>query len=156
MVFNKKNIGLVVAIFLGVGLVAVSVYAQQMQHHGRGGSLSVLMRAAQLTPDQKTQARSIMQANRSTFRDIFSQLSPLRQKVNGQLFSTGTVDPALLSQINSLQGQLEQARLNVFQQVWQLLNSAQQSQVASLYSQLQASNAQRRSLWQSLHQTPAR
>jgi hypothetical protein len=83
-------------------------------------------------------------------------LSPLRQKVNSQLFSTGTADPTLLSQVNSLQGRLEQARLSVFQQVWQLLNSAQQSQVASVYSQLQASNAQRRSLWQSLHQTPAR
>jgi Spy/CpxP family protein refolding chaperone len=156
MVLNKKNIGLVVAILLGVGLVAVSVRAQQMRHHGRGGSLSLLMRAAQLTADQKTQVHTIMQANRSTFRDIFSQLGPLRQKLNSQLFSTGTADPTLLSQINSLQSQLAQARLNVFQQVWQLLNSAQQSQVASVYSQLQASNAQRRSLWQSLHQTPAR
>ncbi|MFI5223807.1 MAG: Spy/CpxP family protein refolding chaperone [Nitrospirales bacterium] len=156
MVLDKRNIGLVIGIVLGVGLIALPVHAQQMQHHGRGGSVSLLMRAAQLTPDQKTQARSIIQANRSTFRDIFSQLSPLRQKVNSQLFSTGTVDPTLLSQINSLQGQLEQARLNVFQQVWQLLNSAQQSQVASVYSQVQASNAQRRSLWQSLEQTPTR
>src|SRR5262245_65458638 len=108
------------------------------------------MRAAQLTPDQKTQVHSIMQANHSTFRDIFSQLSPLRQKLNSQLFSTGTADPTLLNQINSLRGQLEQERLNVFQQVWQLLNSTQQSQVASVYSQLQASNAQRRRMCKSL------
>jgi Spy/CpxP family protein refolding chaperone len=157
MELNKRNIGLVVAILLGIGLVAAPVRAQQMQHHGRGGGeLALLMRGAQLTADQKTQVHSIMQANRSTFRDIFSQLSPLRQKLNDQLFSTGTADPALLSQINALRGQLEQARLNVFQQVWQLLNSAQQSQVASVYSQLQASNAQRRSVWQSLQQTPTR
>lgn len=156
MMFTKRNISLVTAIVLGVGLVAFTVQAQEMRHRGRGGSLSLLMRAAQLTPDQKAQVRSIMEANRTTFRDIFSQLSPLRQKLNSQLFSTGMVDPTLLNQINSLQGQLEQARLNVFQQVWQLLNSAQQSQVASVYSQLQASNAQRRSLWQSLHQAPAR
>jgi Spy/CpxP family protein refolding chaperone len=153
MVLNRKNITVVGAILLGVGLVALPVLAQQMRHHGRG-SLSLLMRAAQLTPDQKTQARSIMEANRSTFRDIFSQLGPLRQKLNNQLFSTGTADPALLSQINSLQAELAQARVNAFQQVWQLLNSAQQSQVASVYSQLQAANVQRRSVWQSLHQTP--
>jgi hypothetical protein len=154
MVLNRKNITVVGAILLGVGLVALPVLAQQMRHHGRGTSLSLLMRAAQLTPDQKTQARSIMEANRSTFRDIFSQLGPLRQKLNNQLFSTGTADPALLSQINSLQAELAQARVNAFQQVWQLLNSAQQSQVASVYSQLQAANVQRRSVWQSLHQTP--
>ena len=156
MVLNKRNIGLVLGIVFVVGSVAVPVHAQEIRHHGRRGSLFLLMRAAQLTPDQKTQVRSIMQANRSTFRDIFSQLGPLRQKLNSQLFSTGTADPALLTQINSLRGQLEQARLNVFQQVWQLLNSAQQSQVASVYSQLQAANAQRRSMWQSLQQTPTR
>jgi len=155
MMLNKRNIGLVIGVAFIVGSVAVPVRAQEMRHHGRGGSLFLLMRAAQLTPDQKTQVHSIMQGNRSTFRDIFSQLGPLRQKLNSQLFSTGTADPTLLNQINSLRGQLEQARLNVFQQVWQLLNSAQQSQVASVYSQLQASNAQRRSMWQSLQQTPA-
>src|SRR4029077_6454816 len=155
MVLNRKNISLVVgAVFLGVGLLALPVRAQQMRHHGKGGNLSLLMRAAQLTADQKTQVHSIMQANRSTFKDIFSQLTPLRQKLNSQLFSTGTADPNLLSQISSLQSQLAQARLSTFQQVWHLLNSTQQSQVASVYSELQASNAQRRSMWQSLHQTP--
>jgi Spy/CpxP family protein refolding chaperone len=154
MLLNRKNVGLVVAVLLGVGLLALPVRAQEMRHHRRGGGLFLLMRAAQLTADQRTQVRSIMQANRSTFKDIFSQLGPLRQKLNSQLFSTGTADPNLLSQISSLQNQVAQARLSVFQQVWQLLNSAQQSQVASVYSQLQAANAQRRSMWQSLHQSP--
>jgi Spy/CpxP family protein refolding chaperone len=154
MLLNRKNVGLVVAVLLGVGLLALPVRAQEMPHHRRGGGLLLLMRAAQLTTDQRTQVRSIMQANRSTFKDIFSQLGPLRQKLNSQLFSTGTADPNLLSQISSLQNQVAQARLSVFQQVWQLLNSAQQSQVASVYSQLQAANAQRRSMWQSLHQSP--
>lgn len=154
MLLNRKNVSLVVAVLLGVGLLALPVRAQEMRHHRRGGGLFLLMRAAQLTADQRTQVRSIMQANRSTFKDIFSQLGPLRQKLNSQLFSTGTADPNLLSQISSLQNQVAQARLSVFQQVWQLLNSAQQSQVASVYSQLQAANAQRRSMWQSLHQSP--
>jgi Spy/CpxP family protein refolding chaperone len=154
MVFNKKNISLVGAVLLGAGLLALPLRAQEMRHHGRGGSLSLLMRAAQLTADQKTQVHSIMQANRSNFKDIFSQLGPLRQKLNSQLFSTGTADPNLVSQISSLQSQLAQARLSTFQQVWQLLDSTQQSQVASVYSQLQTANAQRRSMWQSLHQPP--
>jgi hypothetical protein len=154
MVLNRKNITLVGAVFLGVGLLALPVRAQQMRHHGRGGNLSLLMRAAQLRPDQKTQVHSIMQANRANFKGVFSQLGPLRQKLNSELFSTGTADPNLVSQISSLQSQLEQARLSTFQQVWQLLDSTQQSQVASVYSQLQTANAQRRSMWQSLHQTP--
>ena len=81
MMLNKRNIGLVIGIVFVLGSVAVPVHAQEMRHHGRGGSLFLLMRAAQLTPDQKTQVHSIMQANRSTFRDIFSQLGPLRQKL---------------------------------------------------------------------------
>lgn len=152
MVLNRKHISLVGAALIAVGLLTLPVHAQ-MRHHGRGGGLALLIRAAQLRPDQKTAVHGIMQASRSSNTGIFSQLRELRQKVNSSLFSTGTADPNDLSTISSLQGQLAQARVKVFQQVWQLLDSTQQSQVASVYAQLQAVNAQRQSMWQSLHQT---
>ncbi len=151
MVVNKKFISLAGAVLLAAGLWTFPANAQ-VQRHWRGGGVFLLIRAAQLTPDQKTQVRTIMQASASTYKNIFSQLRPLRQNVNSQLFSTGNADPSLLSQISSLQNQLAQQRLSVFQQIWQLLTPAQQSQVATVYAQFQAANAQKQGIWQSLGQ----
>jgi hypothetical protein len=155
MVLNKKYIAMAGALVIAVGLWSLSVHAQ-MPHHGRrggdGGGLFLLMRAAQLRPDQKTQVHTIMQTNWQNNKDLFTQLRTLREKVNGSLFSTGTADPSLVNQISALEGQLAQNRLTVFQQVWALLDSTQQSRVSSFYTQLQAERAQRQNTWKSLQQ----
>ena len=155
MVSSKKYIAMAGALVIAVGLWSLSVHAQ-MPHHGRrggdGASLFLLMRAAQLRPDQKTQVHTIMQTNWQNNKDLFTQLRTLREKVNGSLFSTGTADPSLVNQISALEGQLAQNRLTVFQQVWALLDSTQQSRVSSFYTQLQAERAQRQNTWKSLRQ----
>ena len=155
MVLNKKYIAMAGALVIAMGVWSLSVHAQ-MPHHGRrggdGASLFLLMRAAQLRPDQKTQVHTIMQTNWQNNKDLFTQLRTLREKVNSSLFSTGTADPSLVNQLNALQGQLAQNRLTVFQQVWALLDSTQQSRVSSFYTQLQAERAQRQNTWKSLQQ----
>ncbi len=155
MVSSKKYIAMAGALVIAVGVWSLSVHAQ-MPHHGRrggdGASLFLLMRAAQLRPDQKTQVHTIMQTNWQNNKDLFTQLRTLREKVNSSLFSTGTADPSLVNQISALQGQLAQDRLTVFQQVWALLDSTQQSRVSSVYAQLQAERAQRQNTWKSLQQ----
>lgn len=154
MVFDAKHFKLTaVLVLLAVGLWILPGYAQM--HHGRRGSaggpnLFFLMRAAQLTPDQKTQVQTLMQNSRQNSHQLFSQLMPLRQQLNSALYSTGTADPNLVSQINGLESQLQQERFGVFQQVWSLLNSTQKNQVATMYAQLQANRAQRQSTWKSL------
>ena len=155
MVSKTKHFGLIAAIIiLGVGLWALPSFAQM--RHGRGGAggpnLLFLMRAAQLTPDQKTQVHALMQNSRQNSQQIFSQLMPLRQQVNSALYSTGTANANLISQVNGLESQLQQERYSVFQQVWSLLNSTQQNQVTTLYSQMAANRAQRQNTWKSLHQ----
>src|SRR5580765_196500 len=121
---------------------------------GRAGgpNLFFLMRAANLTPDQKTQVHTLMQNSRQNSQQIVSQLMPLRQQLDSALYSTGTANPSLISQVNGLESQLQQERYSVFQQVWSLLNSTQQNQVATLYSQMAANRAQRLNAWKSLHQ----
>jgi hypothetical protein len=155
MLSSKKYLAMAGALVIAVGLWSLSVHAQ-MPHHGRrggdGASLFLLMRAAQLRPDQKTQVHTIMQTNWQNNKDLFTQLRTLREKVNGSLFSTGTADPSLVNQISALEGQLAQNRLTVFQQVWALLDSTQQSRVSSFYTQLQAERAQRQNTWKSLQQ----
>ena len=155
MLSSKKYLAMAGALVIAVGLWSLSVHAQ-MPHHGRrggdGASLFLLMRAAQLRPDQKTQVHTIMQTNWQNNKDLFTQLRTLREKVNGSLFSTGTADPSLVNQSSALEGQLAQNRLTVFQQVWALLDSTQQSRVSSFYTQLQAERAQRQNTWKSLQQ----
>ena len=157
MVFKTKHYGILAAliILLGVGLWALPSFAQM--RHGRGGgfggpNLFFLMRAAQLTPDQKTQVHTLLQNSRQNSKQIFSQLMPLRQQLNQSLYSTGTADTGLISQINGLESQLQQERYSVFQQVWSLLDSTQKNRVTTLYSQLAANRAQRMETLKSLQQ----
>ena len=153
MVLNKRYIAIAAGLVIAVGLLSLPVHAQ-MPHHGRrgGNGLFLLMRAAQLRPDQKTQVHTIMQSNWQNGKGLFTQLRTLREKLNSSLFSTGTADPSLVNQISALEGQLAQNRLAVFQQVWALLDSSQQSRVTSFYTQLQAERAQRQNTWKSLQQ----
>jgi hypothetical protein len=155
MVLHKKYIAIAAGLVIAVGLWSLPIHAQ-MPHHGRrggdGASLFLLMRAAQLRPDQKTQVHTIMQTNWQNNKELFTQLRGLRDQLNSSLFSTGTADPSLVNQISALQGQLAQNRLAVFQQVWALLDSSQQSRVTSFYTQLQAERAQRENTWKSLRQ----
>ena len=154
---NRKYVGITVAVaLLVVGALTLPGMAQMRPHHGghgQGPNLFFLLRAAQLSDTQKTQMRTIFQNSRQNNRQILSQLMPLRQQLNTSLYTTGTVDTSLLAQINALQSQLQQARLNVFQQVWsQVLSQTQQSQVAAAFAQFQANRAQREGIWKSLKQ----
>ena len=154
---NPKPAGITVVVaLLVVSALATPGFAQMQPRQGgnrQGPSLFFLMRAAQLTDAQKTQVRTILQNSRQNTQQILSQLMPLRRQLSTSLYTTGTVDPSLLAQINESQSQLQQARLNVFQQVWsQVLSQTQQSRVAAAFSEFQANRAQRESIWKSLKQ----
>jgi hypothetical protein len=145
-----------IALLLVIGVTLPGV-AQMRRHggHREGANMFFLMRAAQLSDAQKTQVRTIFQNNRATMQQIMTQLVPLRRQLATSLYTTGTADPNLLAQINTLQGQLQQARISVFEQVWsQVLNAGQQKQVATAFSQMQANRAQNESFWKSLKQQP--
>jgi len=158
MVFKTRDFAILAVILVIVlGLSAWSLPSYAQMRHGRGGmaggpNIFFLMRAAELTPDQKTQVHSLLQNSRENTKQIFSQLMPLRQQLNSSLYSTGTADTNLINQVNGLENQLKQERYSVFQQVWSMLNSTQQSRVTSLYSQMAANRAQRMEAWKSLHQ----
>lgn len=156
MVFQTKRFRMTgVLALLAVGLWFGPAFAQM--HHRRGAgaggpNLFFLMRAAQLTPDQKTQVQSLIKNNRENSQSLFTQLRSLREQLNTALYSTGTADSSLLSQINGLEAQLQQERLSTFQQVWSMLSTTQKNQVTTLYSQLQADRAQRESAWKAIRQ----
>jgi hypothetical protein len=158
MRLNRKYVSITAAIaLLIVGALAIPAMSQMRPRHGggrgQGPNLFFLMRAAQLSDAQKAQMKTIFQTNRQNTQPIVSQLMPLRQQLNSSLFTTGSADPSIVNQIAALQSQLQQARLNTFQQVWsQVLNSTQQSQVAAAYAKFAANRAQRQNDWKSSHQ----
>ena len=158
MVFKTRDFAILAVILVIVlGLSAWSLPSYAQMRHGRGGmaggpNVFFLMRAAQLTPDQKTQVQTLLQNSRQNTKQIISQLMPLRQQLNSSLYSTGTADANLINQVNGLENQLRQERYSVFQQVWSMLNSGQQSRVTTLYSQMAANRAQRLEAWKSLQQ----
>ena len=158
MVFKVKQFGIValtLIVILGLGVWSVPSYAQM--RHVRGGmaggpNLFFLMHAAQLTPDQKTQVHTLLQNSRQNTKQIISKLMPLRQQLNSALYSTGTADANLISQVNGLENQLQQERYSIFQQVCSMLNSTQQNRVTTMYSQMAANRAQRLEAWKSMQQ----
>ena len=158
MRLNRKYVSITAAIaLLIVGALAIPAMSQMRARHGggrgQGPNLFFLMRAAQLSDAQKGQMKAIFQSNRQTNQPIVSQLMSLRQQLNSSLFTTGSADPSTVNQIAALRTQLEQARLATFQQVWsQVLNSTQQSQVATAFAQFQAKRAQHLNEWKSSHQ----
>jgi hypothetical protein len=157
MRLNRKYISITAAVaLLIVGALALPAMSQMRPRHGghgQGPNLFFLMRAAQLSDTQKADVKTFAQNNRQANQPIFSQLMTLRQQLNSSLFTTGTADPTLVGQIASLQGQLEQARLNTFQQVWsKVLTDPQRSQVATAFAQFQANRAQQQNNWKSLKQ----
>ena len=84
MVFKTRHfttLAVILGIILGLSAWSLPSYAQM--RHGRRGmaggpNIFFLMRAAELTPDQKTQVHSLLQNSRQNTKQIISQLMPLR------------------------------------------------------------------------------
>jgi hypothetical protein len=82
MVFKAKHVT-ILAVILGIvlGLSAWSLPSYAQMRHGRGGmaggpNIFFLMRAAQLTPDQKTQVQTLLQNSRQNTKQIISSSCP--------------------------------------------------------------------------------
>ena len=142
---------------LGAGLLAAAagpLAAQEMHGHfghGEHGYLGFLQ-GVTLTADQKAQMHGILKANMQQMKSQWHQLHALHEQIGSELASTATVSPATLAaqqqQVETLQSQLDQARLSAALQVRQLLSSDQLSQAASVHSQLTALHQQERAVMQ--------
>jgi len=163
----KRKVGLAVAVavLLMLPLVPRLVRAQ-MGHHGgieqcalmghgdgmMGGmsALPIFLRAANLTPAQQAQVKTIMQSNRSAMRSHFDQIRKAREEIASKLFSTGAVTASDLSaqttQIANAQQQLLQDQLNVALQVRAILTPTQLQKVAQFHQQFESLHQQMRAL----------
>lgn len=146
-----------------VGLVALLAWAAparaQEAHFmpprpgGDAGMLLPLMlRSAELTPDQQAKVREVIAAHRATTRAIVQQLHQAQAELADKLFAAGAVQEADLAaplqQIGQLRAQLLQASVRVALEVRTLLTPEQLAKAAQVKDRMRALESEMRQLLQ--------
>ena len=157
----KKKWSLVIVGLVAVSLCAATVYGQHrfgmgwrgskgMMGDGPGMMLPLLLRGADLTPEQKTQVHHIMDTHRATFQTLFGQLRTAQGEVTNKLFAPGEIKAEDLTsqvqQVTQLRGQLLQEGLKTALEVRGVLTPEQLAKAAQRKARMQALHAEMRSL----------
>ena len=160
MICRTKIIGVTGCLLVAVCIWSLPVEAQlRSGPHERGGmagdgagiALPLLLRGANLTPDQKAQVQQIMANHRAILRDLFSQLRAAQDQMANKIFSTGKLQETDLApqaqQIAQLRNQLADEGLRVVLEIRGILTPEQLAKASQLKSQMQSLHSQMRSLW---------
>ncbi|HEV8673248.1 MAG TPA: periplasmic heavy metal sensor [Methylomirabilota bacterium] len=119
---------------------------------GPGMLLPVVLRAANLTPDQDAQVRQILAAHRPAFRSLREQLRAVQEAMADKLFGPGGVQTAdfapLLQQSAQLREQLVQEGLKVALEVRAVLTPDQLAKASQVKDRLKALRAEERLLFE--------
>ena len=165
----KKKWSLVTVGLVAVSLCAATVYGQHrfggmgwkgrkgmmgdgpgMMGDGPGMMLPLLLRGADLTPEQKTQVQGIMANHREQFHTLFSQVRAAQKDLADKLFASEAVTVDKLApqvqQVTQLRGQLLQEGLKTALEVRGVLTPEQLTKAAQRRDRLQALHAEMRSL----------
>lgn len=131
---------------LTTSIMASSVAAQMpMRARGPGGPgggvmLGVPLHALNLTPDQQSQARSILSTYRASTRPIVDQLRQAHASLSDKLLTSGQVQTAdiqsQLQQISQLRGQLLQLSAQATVDIRNLLTPDQLTSAAQTKDKL--------------------
>jgi Spy/CpxP family protein refolding chaperone len=138
-----------------LALPAGGAQAQMMggMHGKMGGGmpgLRLLLKAANLTPDQRNQVHDLMRSTHEQIRPLVQQMHQLHEQIADKLAGTGSVTLAdltpLQQQINSIQGQVQQLRLKAALQIRGMLTPDQLSRVAAMHQKMEALHQQMRDI----------
>ena len=151
----------IAGVLLLVALSATPALAQGPGHEsssmrwsgGRGdGELWLMIRAANLTPDQQTRVRAILSAHRATARPLIEQLRQAQQELGGKLLAPGPVQAAdlqpQLQRIGQLRDQLAQDSAGAALEVRAVLTPEQLARVAQTKERLRQLREEMRQLVQ--------
>ena len=120
---------------------------------GRGeGELALMIRAANLTPEQQTRVREILSAHRAAARPVVEQLRRAQAELGDKLLATGPVQAAdlqpLLQRINQLRDQLARGSATTALEVRAVLTPEQLARVAQTKERLSQLREEMRQLMQ--------
>jgi Spy/CpxP family protein refolding chaperone len=158
MALNRKYTALVVAAILVTGgLVTSWVYAQGRPGFHRGGAqgrmgFPFMLRALNLTDDQKAQVKQVMANHRDTLHQLYTQMRTAHDDMSNQLVSSAALQESDLSpqvqQISSLRSQIAAEILKMTLEIRGVLTPDQLARAAQFRQQMQSMRSQMRSLWQ--------
>lgn len=120
---------------------------------GRGdGELWLMIRAANLTPEQQTRVRAILSAHRAAARPLIEQLRQAQQELGGKLLAPGPVQVAdlqpQLQRISQLRDQLAHDSASAALEVRAVLTPEQLARVAQTKERLRQLREEMRQLMQ--------
>ena len=150
-----------VAVLLGSALAksqtaADTTPAAPTQHHGyamhrtHGHMMGFYGKALNLTDDQKTQMKAVMQKERPTMKPLFQQERQIDQQL--RQYVEGPYDEVKVRALAALRSQVETeltvARTRIHSQMYQLLTPDQQSKLKEIEAKHQAR------MQQHMHEAP--
>ncbi len=120
---------------------------------GRGeGELALMIRAADLTPEQQTRVREILSAHRAAARPVVEQLRGAQAELGDKLLAPGSVQAAdlqpLLQRIGQLRDQLARDSAAAALEVRAVLTPEQLARVARTKARLSELREEMRHLMQ--------
>jgi protein CpxP len=137
----------VLALALAAGLAFAQAEGGKMHHHGMGmhggfmgAGMGFPLHALNLTDDQKTQVKQIMQTEKPSIKPLMQQEAQAHQQMMA-LVTSGNFDQAKATTIASqeaqthIQMQVEHAK--IASQIYQLLSSDQKAKVADMMAKHQ-------------------
>ena len=127
-------------------------------HGGMGrpaGELWLMIRAANLTPEQHAKVRAILSAHRSTARPLIEQLRSAQQELGAKLLAPGTVQTGdiepLLLRISQLRDSLALDSAKAVLEVRAVLTPEQLARAAQTRERLKQLREEMRQLTQPAH-----
>lgn len=114
--------------------------------------LPLVLKHAQLTPEQSKQVQAIMESDRQTLRTLFTQLEAANTQLTNKLFAPGAVQAADLApqvqQISQLRQQLMEQGVKTALAIRAVLTPEQLAKVSQLNDRIQKLHTEMRSIFE--------
>lgn len=142
-----------VIVTLSVMAAAAPASAQMMGHMHRGGlmgPLPIMVRAANLTENQKKEVHQIFEDCRSKMKPQWRELMAARREIADKYVAPGKVSSSdfssELAKIAKAQSEMDQQRLDAAIKIRNVLTPAQLKKIAEVKTQLDEMHAKMRAL----------
>jgi periplasmic protein CpxP/Spy len=152
MVTNGRALLALCLAFAALPATALAQMGPPMRGEGMGqlGPLKMLLRSANLTADQLSQVRELMQSQRSQVQPIEKQIRALREQMADKLLAVGSLTAAdfasLQQQLTQLQTQLADQTLKTALKIRALLSNEQLTRMNQVNQRVQSMHKEMESL----------